>query len=459
MGDLFEWESGTSHATANVMAFGRRIAFEYSWNQALRSAWLPPGWQLPVAPRLLGPGLALAVLIVALGYLLWLTARGVAVCRPVPAILQLLILASLLIPNPAWAGGGGATSLRRWISHDHLGNAIRYTEPSGATVKGRTFEPFGKVIAETATTEATPQLFTGQRYETNTGLYDFRARWYDPEAGRFLSVDPVVQDVADPQTHNAYSYVRNNPINLVDPDGLGFWKSFLQAFFPILIVVAAWAIAYGGSAILAALGSLGAEAVEIGAVAVQFASGAAAVAGGASSLAEASSTIADLQSLPEVAKLNNARSPGQQPNESASQSRGFPRYEGRPDLPIEPLYPIETAIEIAFGIGILRSIGRILIGRVAARAGAKAAGEVITQAERHVLRDVFGKGPEGARRVLGQLEEGTFQLPRGLTRSALEKYRQVAQEAIDQGIDKVGTQTLRRDIIDRILRDYGSSLP
>jgi len=238
MGDLFEWEVGSSKATSNVMAFGRRIAYQYSWNQTLRSAWLPPGWELPIAPRWLGPGIALAALSLALAYLLWLAARGAAIVRPLPAALQLLVMASLLIPNPAWAGGGGGASyLRRWISPDHLGNAVLYSDPSGAEVKRRVFEPFGKLVAQTATTEATPRLFTGQRYEASSGLYDFRARWYDPEAGRFLSVDPIVQEVADPQTHNAYGYVRNNPVNFVDPDGLGFLKGLLKALLVIVGVV------------------------------------------------------------------------------------------------------------------------------------------------------------------------------------------------------------------------------
>jgi RHS repeat-associated protein len=270
MGDLFEWEVGSSKATSNVMAFGRRIAYQYSWNQTLRPAWVPPGWELPVAPRWLGPGIALVALSLALAYLLWLAARGAAISRPLPAALQLLVMASLLIPNPAWAGGGGgATYLRRWISPDHLGNAVLYTEPGGAGVKRRVFEPFGKLVAQTATTEATPRLFTGQRYEASSGLYDFRARWYDPEAGRFLSVDPIVQEVADPQTHNAYGYVRNNPVNFVDPDGLGFLKGLLKALLVIvglvMMVVGVVAMAIGyewGSALVAA----GWKVVQLGVV-------------------------------------------------------------------------------------------------------------------------------------------------------------------------------------------------
>jgi hypothetical protein len=68
-------------------------------------------------------------------------------------------------------------------------------------------------------------------------LYNFGARWYDSEAGRFISVDPILQSVPDPQTHNPYTYARNNPIGNIDPDGreyegssgsgLGFAVSFL----------------------------------------------------------------------------------------------------------------------------------------------------------------------------------------------------------------------------------------
>jgi RHS repeat-associated protein len=94
-------------------------------------------------------------------------------------------------------------------------------------------------VAESADTEVTPRLFTGQRYEGASGLYDFRARWYDAETGRFLSVDPIVEDVADPQTHNAYGYVRNNPMNLTDPDGFGVGKILLSVLKLIVTVVGA----------------------------------------------------------------------------------------------------------------------------------------------------------------------------------------------------------------------------
>ena len=46
-----------------------------------------------------------------------------------------------------------------------------------------------------------------------------QARWYDPGSGGFLSVDPVVRSIGNPQSANAYSYIENNPVNGVDPTG------------------------------------------------------------------------------------------------------------------------------------------------------------------------------------------------------------------------------------------------
>lgn len=50
------------------------------------------------------------------------------------------------------------------------------------------------------------------------------ARYYEPTAGRFVSADAIVQSPTDPQSLNRYAYVRNNPLNLVDPSGYS-WLS------------------------------------------------------------------------------------------------------------------------------------------------------------------------------------------------------------------------------------------
>jgi RHS repeat-associated protein len=61
--------------------------------------------------------------------------------------------------------------------------------------------------------------FTGQQYDIETGLYYYRARYYNPILGRFIQADTIVQDPFDPQSWNRYAYVRNNPLKYVDPSG------------------------------------------------------------------------------------------------------------------------------------------------------------------------------------------------------------------------------------------------
>ncbi|MEM5795044.1 MAG: RHS repeat-associated core domain-containing protein, partial [Bacillota bacterium] len=51
----------------------------------------------------------------------------------------------------------------------------------------------------------------GQEYDSETGLYYYGARYYDPAIGRFISPDSIVQSPGDPQSLNRYSYCRNNP--------------------------------------------------------------------------------------------------------------------------------------------------------------------------------------------------------------------------------------------------------
>ncbi len=65
----------------------------------------------------------------------------------------------------------------------------------------------------------TVHLYTGQEVDGETGLYNYNARLYSPELGRFISADSIIPDPTDPQSLNRYSYVRNDPINAIDPTG------------------------------------------------------------------------------------------------------------------------------------------------------------------------------------------------------------------------------------------------
>ena len=70
-----------------------------------------------------------------------------------------------------------------------------------------------------------PFGYAGYMYDKEIGMYYLIARYYNPEHGVFLSVDPDPGDEDDPVTMNGYTYADNNPVMTTDPDGHKAWKS------------------------------------------------------------------------------------------------------------------------------------------------------------------------------------------------------------------------------------------
>ena len=104
-----------------------------------------------------------------------------------------------------------AANTRTTFIPDQLGSIIGTLDGTGALSKTG-YLPYGS-----STTASGPFAFTGQRIDPeNNGLYYYRARHYSPMLGRFVQPDPIGYRGGV----NLYAYVRNDPLNLIDPSGL-----------------------------------------------------------------------------------------------------------------------------------------------------------------------------------------------------------------------------------------------
>jgi RHS repeat-associated protein len=103
----------------------------------------------------------------------------------------------------------------RYYHADALGSIIALTDENGTVKTQYNYSPFGatEVIGEALDN---PFQYTGRENDGDTGLYYYRARYYSPEMGRFISEDPIGLAGGI----NMYSYVGNSPLNWIDPLGL-----------------------------------------------------------------------------------------------------------------------------------------------------------------------------------------------------------------------------------------------
>jgi RHS repeat-associated protein len=99
-----------------------------------------------------------------------------------------------------------------YFSQDHLGSTTALTNSLGAVVSQVSYDGFGN----SAGNSFTRYDYTGRERDVDTGLMYYRARWYDPKVGRFISEDPIGFNGGDV---NIYGYVGSDPANLNDPSG------------------------------------------------------------------------------------------------------------------------------------------------------------------------------------------------------------------------------------------------
>ena len=125
----------------------------------------------------------------------------------------------------------------RFTLRDRLGSAVTFADHNGVTTARRYFDPFGKPLggdwsdltaltgASTLTNNVydsdmpTRRGFTDHEHLDKAELIHMNGRVYDYNLGRFLSVDPFIQDPGNSQSLNPYSYIMNNPLSGTDPTG------------------------------------------------------------------------------------------------------------------------------------------------------------------------------------------------------------------------------------------------
>lgn len=137
----------------------------------------------------------------------------------------------------AWDADKSGNDQMKWLVTDHLGSTRMEADKSGslAGMRRHDYAPFGEEM--TAGIRSNPQYgyvssnvrqkFGSKERDTETGLDYFGARYFASAQGRFTSIDPIIFTSVrglDPQSLNLFSYVRNNPLKLTDPNGLDWYE-------------------------------------------------------------------------------------------------------------------------------------------------------------------------------------------------------------------------------------------
>ena len=104
-----------------------------------------------------------------------------------------------------------------YFHSDAAGSVVAASNAAGDLLWRKHYAPYGQQLSGSDTTE--PTAYAGHVHDQDIGLTYMKARYYDPQAGRFLGVDPAGVSESNPLSFNRYAYANNNPYKYVDPDG------------------------------------------------------------------------------------------------------------------------------------------------------------------------------------------------------------------------------------------------
>ena len=122
---------------------------------------------------------------------------------------------------------GGGQGSQYWFATDGLNSVAATTKQNGQSTHEVFYDPYGQVIDENGHWEDSSSwtnphlhyLLSGKEWDEESRLYYFGARYYDADAGVWITQDPYRGNINTPMTRHRSLYVRNNPINRIDPLG------------------------------------------------------------------------------------------------------------------------------------------------------------------------------------------------------------------------------------------------
>lgn len=187
---------------------------------------------------------------------------------------------------------------RYFVIRDYLNSTRLLIDTNNVTKATFNYNSYGTISYSSVDTALVKMpvdyLYTGQEYDAESGLYNYRARLYDPGSGRFYSTDPAQQ------YPSPYVYAGNNPISYTDPTGAWSFWGVVTAVAVAVVVVAVVAIIVVAAPVAAGAAALTATSAAVLKVAV--------VAGLAAGSVLYVSNAANLPSSPVISTSNNTNS-------------------------------------------------------------------------------------------------------------------------------------------------------
>ena len=245
--DVFAWDgaAGVTEATRDGTpetwlydGDGRLVdrgGVTYTWDASGRLLTRDDGTLLSIdweGERLVGATYGADVLALEYdvdGFVVTRTVNGVAThylwdrLGPVPRLLATYDDTGALLEHFVWDQTGllqvhdGAGDVAT-VFRDRRSSVRGLSDPSGALTDTWNYDVWGAPVSHTGASTQ-PYGFGGMVMDDALGLYYAQARWYEPEAGRFLSMDPVHGTTENPLTFNPWVFGLGDPVHYLDPTG------------------------------------------------------------------------------------------------------------------------------------------------------------------------------------------------------------------------------------------------